>query len=225
MNASTSQRGAVLIVALVFMLIISVLGVASMRNATMQERMAGNNKDINIAFQAAEAAVREAEAAMDALASIDFDGSNGLYLSCPDTTDTRTACSEPDWQQRASTGWKVVDDELSNVLRQPEYIMAHSAATELVEGVENLQLMYGVDDNDDRSVDRYIAAGSVSDWETVLSVRVELTMVALDEGVVGKTGADNAQTVYDSEGKLINNSDGRMRQVFTSVFALRNRLP
>ena len=102
---------------------------------------------------------------------------------------------------------------------------AHSAATELVEGVENLQLMYGVDDNDDRSVDRYIAAGSVSDWETVLSVRVELTMVALDEGVVGKTGADNAQTVYDSEGKLINNSDGRMRQVFTSVFALRNRLP
>ena len=92
MNASTSQRGAVLIVALVFMLIISVLGVASMRNATMQERMAGNNKDINIAFQAAEAAVREAEAAMDALASIDFDGSNGLYLSCPDTTDTRTAC-------------------------------------------------------------------------------------------------------------------------------------
>ena len=102
---------------------------------------------------------------------------------------------------------------------------AHSAATELVEGVENLQLMYGVDDNDDRSVDRYIAAGSVSDWDTVLSVRVELTMVALDEGVVGKTGADNAQTVYDSEGKLINNSDGRMRQVFTSVFALRNRLP
>ena len=129
MNASTSQRGAVLIVALVFMLIISVLGVASMRNATMQERMAGNNKDINIAFQAAEAAVREAEAAMDALASIDFDGSNGLYLSCPDTTDTRTACSEPDWQQRASTGWKGVDDELSNVLRQPEYIIEQISAT------------------------------------------------------------------------------------------------
>ena len=34
---------------------------------------------------------------------------------------------------------------------------AHSAATELVEGVENLQLMYGVDDNDDRSVDRYLS--------------------------------------------------------------------
>jgi len=36
MNSPLQQRGAVLIVALVFMLIIAVLGVASMRNATMQ---------------------------------------------------------------------------------------------------------------------------------------------------------------------------------------------
>ncbi len=100
-----------------------------------------------------------------------------------------------------------------------------SAATELVEGVENLQLAYGIDDDGDRSVDRYAGAASVTDWEEVLSVRVELTMVAMDEGVVGTTGSDNAQTVYDSAGNLINNADGRMRQVFTSVFALRNRLP
>ena len=129
MNSPLQQRGAVLIVALVFMLIIALLGVASMRNATMQERMAGNNKDVNIAFQAAEAAVREAETAMTALSSIDFDGSDGLYLSCPDQTDTTTACSEPDWQQRDSVGWKVIGDDIPNVSRQPEYIIEQISAT------------------------------------------------------------------------------------------------
>ena len=129
MTSRMQQRGAVLIVVLIFMLIISLLGVASMRNATMQERMAGNNKDMNIAFQAAEAAVREAETAMTVLSNIDFDGSNGLYLSCPDPTDTSTACSEPDWQQRNSAGWKVIDDDIPDVSRQPEYIIEQISAT------------------------------------------------------------------------------------------------
>lgn len=102
---------------------------------------------------------------------------------------------------------------------------ANSAATELVEGVENFQLRYGVDDNDDRAVDRYLDADDVSDWGTVLTVRLELLMVALDEGVVGVSDSDAGQKLYDAQGDLIVNNDGRMRQVFTSVFALRNRLP
>ncbi|WP_372865578.1 PilX N-terminal domain-containing pilus assembly protein, partial [Spongiibacter sp.] len=58
------QSGAVLIVALVFMLILAIIGGASMQNATLQERMAGNSKDLNIAFQAAEIAIRGAEEVM-----------------------------------------------------------------------------------------------------------------------------------------------------------------
>ncbi len=98
-------------------------------------------------------------------------------------------------------------------------------AVELVEGVENLQLSYGVDETNNRSVDVYRQADAVANWQNVMSVRVELTLVGNDENVVGETGTNTAQQVYDSNGQLLANNDGRMRQVFTSVFALRNRLP
>ncbi|WP_373093081.1 PilX N-terminal domain-containing pilus assembly protein, partial [Zhongshania sp.] len=48
------QSGAALIVSLVFMLILTIISIASMQTATLQERMAGNMKDNTIAFQAAE---------------------------------------------------------------------------------------------------------------------------------------------------------------------------
>ncbi len=56
------QKGAVLIVALVILLVLTVLGVAIMESSVVEERMAGNVLDRNITFQAAEAALRAGEA-------------------------------------------------------------------------------------------------------------------------------------------------------------------
>ncbi|HEX7060841.1 MAG TPA: PilX N-terminal domain-containing pilus assembly protein [Woeseiaceae bacterium] len=55
------ESGAALIVALIFLLLMTLLSTASMRTSTMQERMAGNQRDWNIGFQSAEAALREGE--------------------------------------------------------------------------------------------------------------------------------------------------------------------
>ena len=123
-----AQRGAVLIVALVFTTILTVIGVGAMQNATLQERMAGNSKDINVAFQAAEVAIREAEAVMPGLSSADFDGTKGMYLSCPDPSDSRQSCSEPNWKQKSSTGWVVIAKKVGDVSRQPEYIIEQISA-------------------------------------------------------------------------------------------------
>lgn len=60
-SLSARQRGAALIVALVFLMVMTVVSVASMRGTTIQERMVGNMQDRNAAFQAAEAELREAE--------------------------------------------------------------------------------------------------------------------------------------------------------------------
>lgn len=122
------QSGAVLIVALVFMLILAIIGGASMQNATLQERMAGNSKDLNIAFQAAEIAIRGAEEVMKTVKVGDFTGDNGLYLSCPDPDDNSKACSEPSWQDRESTGWRVVAEEVAMVSRQPEFFIEQMSA-------------------------------------------------------------------------------------------------
>ena len=118
------QRGAVLIVSLVFMLILTIIASASMQSSTLQERMIGNAKDTNLAFQAAEAGLREAEAVLSQINVGPFDGTNGLYLQCADPTNTATACVEPSWSNDTSLGWQVMAaDVIPYSVKPPEYII------------------------------------------------------------------------------------------------------
>jgi type IV pilus assembly protein PilX len=65
MNHSTHPthhtRGIALVTALMFLLALTILGIASIKNATLQEHMAGNFRDRNLAKEAAEIALRHAE--------------------------------------------------------------------------------------------------------------------------------------------------------------------
>lgn len=61
MPSRHAQKGAALAVALVMLLIVTLLGLSSMRSTVMQERMTANQYDRSLAFQAAEAALRAAE--------------------------------------------------------------------------------------------------------------------------------------------------------------------
>lgn len=58
---ATRQRGVSLVIVLVLLIVMSVLGVAVLRSSALQERMGANLRDRNLAFQAAEAALREAQ--------------------------------------------------------------------------------------------------------------------------------------------------------------------
>lgn len=55
------QSGAALIISLIFLLLMTLIGVTSMQTTTLQERMAGNARDRNLALQSAEAGLRQAE--------------------------------------------------------------------------------------------------------------------------------------------------------------------
>lgn len=57
----TPQRGVILIVALIFMTVLGLLVLAGMRTGMLQERMASNARNRQVALQAAEAMVRDAE--------------------------------------------------------------------------------------------------------------------------------------------------------------------
>jgi type IV pilus assembly protein PilX len=61
-QAPPRERGTVLIVTLMFLIVLTLLGLSTMRGTTLEERMAGNSRDYNTALQAAEAALRDAEA-------------------------------------------------------------------------------------------------------------------------------------------------------------------
>jgi type IV pilus assembly protein PilX len=58
------SQGVVLIIALFVLVAITLLSVASMESLGLGERMAGNFKDRQLAFQAAEATLRDAESAI-----------------------------------------------------------------------------------------------------------------------------------------------------------------
>jgi type IV pilus assembly protein PilX len=55
------HAGMVLITSLIILLVLTLLGLASIQNTSLEERMAGNLRRENIAFQAAESALRAGE--------------------------------------------------------------------------------------------------------------------------------------------------------------------
>lgn len=75
------QRGATLIVALILLLILTMVGVAGMQDTTLQEKMVGNMRDRNLAFQAAEASLRGGEKFLQAATVPVFNNSGGLINS------------------------------------------------------------------------------------------------------------------------------------------------
>lgn len=60
-NAFSRQSGAALITSLIFLTVLTILGMSTLGTALLESRMAGNARDKLIAFQAAEAALRDAE--------------------------------------------------------------------------------------------------------------------------------------------------------------------
>ena len=56
-----AQHGVSLVIVLILLIVMSVLGVAVLRSSAMQERMSANLRDRNLAFQAAETALRVAQ--------------------------------------------------------------------------------------------------------------------------------------------------------------------
>ncbi|MHB9101715.1 MAG: PilW family protein [Sulfuricella sp.] len=95
------------------------------------------------------------------------------------------------------------------------------ADVELINGVENMQIEYGVDTDADSSANKYIKADAITaaDWAKVVSVKVSLLLAtpATDNNLSSKS-----QT-YTYNGVTTTATDRRVRHVYTSVINLRNR--
>jgi type IV pilus assembly protein PilW len=93
-----------------------------------------------------------------------------------------------------------------------------AASEQIAEGVEEFQLQYGVDTNNDNAADLFVAADGVADWQRVVSVRASLLMRSkLDNAAQG------TQT-YDFNGTTgIVAADKRLRRPFDVSIQLRNR--
>ncbi|WP_295444248.1 PilW family protein [uncultured Thiodictyon sp.] len=111
--------------------------------------------------------------------------------------------------------------------KPPTTCPATDAGAPLLDNVEDLQVLYGIDSNDDQSADSYTA--TPVNWTTVVTVRV---CVLVRSEIPG--GAPAGQTYFNCSGALgtaANDetrftpaTDTRLRRAFVATFALRNRI-
>jgi type IV pilus assembly protein PilW len=89
---------------------------------------------------------------------------------------------------------------------------------ELVEGIQDMQLSYGIAGANQQVTD-YVDADAVTNWGNVVSVRVNLLAVSADTNVV----PENQVIAFNGADVTIANR--RLAQVFTTTIGIRNRLP
>lgn len=120
MNSIKKQSGAVLIVGLVMVLILSVVVIASSKNTLLQQKMSSNMRDKELAFQAAETALKAGEGFLEAnsettLDNIVFDDTAGYYVF----DSRRDLKEEDDWKNLSP----IETQSLFQVIKNPVYII------------------------------------------------------------------------------------------------------
>lgn len=128
--------------------------------------------------------------------------SRGYYISSLDNSGGSTSTGRP-------------------ALFRAEFNRTYS---ELVPGVENMQIMYGVDTNNDNFPDAYKTAAQVTtdnQWATVKNVRIELLLSSIENNITTTpiqywfpTGATSATTA----------TDRRLYYVTSTTVSIRNRI-
>lgn len=104
-----------------------------------------------------------------------------------------------------------------------------SAPEELLEGVDNMQLLYGIDLNTDGVAERYVQANEVGNWTQVVTVRIGL-LLASGEGLRDATEVDIetyrvANTIIGPESgseTVTHAEDRRKRYVSSTTVSVRN---
>ncbi len=94
-----------------------------------------------------------------------------------------------------------------------------SAAEELVEGVEDMQVLYGVDTDGDGLANQFVRANDVTNWDSVVSIRASLLLRSLEDSIT------TTPQTYVFNGSTVTPADSRLRRVFTTTISIRNRLP
>lgn len=144
----SQQQGAALVVGLIMLLLLTLIGVAGMRDTLLQQKMVANTKDREVALQAAEAALQRAESDLRiAVSKLPMTGVGRYDLNIASqkaVLDSQRAASSSEaafWKGRA---WNSSDSIAYNLAlngvaagNEPRYVIEElpleSAATRLAE--------------------------------------------------------------------------------------------
>ncbi len=101
------QHGFVLIMSLLFLLLLTIIGITSLSTTSLEEKMAHNVKDKNLAGQSAESALALAESWLESSNTVSRTEINRRISGAPSTTDGFTATvNDPDPPIWRTMDWK-----------------------------------------------------------------------------------------------------------------------
>ena len=151
------SRGVALFISLVLLLVLTIIGVSAVQTTTLETRMARNEHDRLLAFQAAESALRDAEAFLDTVITTDIfsdGGAGGLW--------TVANLGQPDrWEQNVwNAGTSVVaPTAVDGVNEPPRYIIEHVASVIREENAYQIEDPYAANAADRIEMFRITARG------------------------------------------------------------------
>lgn len=122
------ERGVVLITGLIFLVVLTMIVLAIMRVSTLEERMAANARNRQLALQAAEAVSRDAAVALFTQAT-PVSPIDPFDLSAFTATCTGGYCNAPAWETinwvdaAVTRTFASLASNLSGVTGQPRYIV------------------------------------------------------------------------------------------------------
>lgn len=162
--------------------------------------------------------------------SADFNGTIANYKANNGTTINKYAPTA--FYIRTSVSDTTRSLYQSNLVTAEDGSSSYMESEELIEGVWDMQIVYGVDmDNPSNSIiDKYVDASEVTNrnqWSQVLSVRINLLLVSLEDNIVNQPQAYMfPDDIGDGaiSGRPVLATDRRLYQVFSTTIGIRNRL-
>jgi type IV pilus assembly protein PilX len=159
-SLSTRQHntGVALFISLVLLLLLTIIGVSAVQTTTLEVRMARNEHDTLLAFQAAESALRDAEGVLDLLTSsagFTDAGTNGQW-TIADLGDPDRWSLAGLWTGALST---TAGTTVAGVDAQPRFIIEHVASVIREENAYQLDDPYAASGADRIEMFRVTARG------------------------------------------------------------------
>ncbi|GAB4256801.1 MAG: pilus assembly protein [Methylomicrobium sp.] len=123
MTTLTTQTGVVLPISLILLLLLTLVGVTGTQTTVLQERMAGNMRDKNLAFQAAESALKFAETRLNPLPTFTAAGTGGFYSADSNLLSPEAILTDAFWSTNPTAVYN--SDTLSSIdpNNPPRYVI------------------------------------------------------------------------------------------------------
>jgi len=157
------NRGMALFISLVLLLVLTIIGVSAVQTSSLETRMARNEHDVLLAFQAAESALRDAEAFLETVTStagFTADGNNGLWDEPDLGAPNRWEDPDLDIWDEESEGVVEADTDVGAVVADaPRYFIEHIASIEREENAYQIDDPYSLTATDRIEIFRITAQG------------------------------------------------------------------